>query len=389
MKIYADATPAVLRLMKNPKDMSSRNEIKELNGRIKSHNEELKKEPSDTNIIKLTALVPNYEILMDLFKKPHTRGNEESLAKVNKTLEDLNTYYGYPRTWIGEPPSDWAEGMKKSSQSAKEKGPADRTDGKGAATDSSGSNTSSFKGVRTREGEPILGYRRVGRDGRQYLVQIGDPQNPEYELRSQAGEDGVGRMVGREYEESPGAVCLGEVDKKFTKEDGPRYLGIKGVAFKPIEVKSDDYRDRYPITFGWAKFQNPTEEHWVFRTTLRRLAGKRDADLDIRDWSLNHGFVPTEDVPPRKILIKNEAYSSGLGRRARAEVKEEDEDRALPPKQVKNLSNSQEELRTRLNNLESSFKTEQASITERLKGIDSTIESKFDQLVALMTKQKA
>lgn len=122
MKIYVEATPAVLRLMKNPKDMSSRNEIKELNGRIKSHNEDLKKEPSDTNIIKLAALVPNYELTVDLTKKPHTRANEESLAKLNKTLEELNTYYGYPRAWIGEPPSHWAEGMKKSSQSAKEKG---------------------------------------------------------------------------------------------------------------------------------------------------------------------------------------------------------------------------------------------------------------------------
>lgn len=406
---------------------------------MKHNEEDLKKPKADweDNVINLGVLSPNYEIFRDqLFNKPYTRATGFMFQQLNKVLGLLNTHYGYPSSWIAEVPPHWPQDLNSMSQAWKDKSAADQAGGQGAAAgkgksaadqaegqgaaagkgesaadQAEGQGTAAapfdpdptFTGVRTRDNEPILGYRKVGRDGRQYLVQTDGPENPAFEFRSQAGDDGVGRRVGRAYEASDGAVLLGEIDKKFTKADEGRYVGIKGVAYKPIQFASDDCRERCPVTSAWAVFKNPNEEHWVYRTTVRRLAGKRDADLDIHDWSKKRGLVPSDQAPPRNYLIKNDAYADAFPRRARAgiravaeiralpekEIKAVDGVRALPEKEIKTLTDDQIQLSTRLDKLEKDFKEEQKNSADRLNTIEKKMDTQFKDLMAAITNLRS
>lgn len=386
-KIYVEATPTIQALMKNPRNGEIKSEIEKYNERIVEHNKERKK-PQDewnNNIINLGTLLPHYDIIADLFKKTDTQGNRAALLKVNQTLSQINTRFGYPSTWIAEAPPEWPQDTENSCQPQKDKSATDQARGQGAAAESYDPDPS-FKGIRTRDNEPILGWRKVGRDGRQYLVQTGSPEHQAFELRSQAGDDGVGRRVGRAYEASINAVQLGKIDERFTKDDADRYVGITGVAYKPLQAVSDNYRDRYPVTLARAKFKNPSEEHWVYRTTVRRVAGKRDADLDIHDWSKSRGFVPSDEAPPRKILMENKAYVSVFPGRARARIRADDEDRALPEKETKTLTDGQEELRTRLDKLEKETKEKQQILSDQLASLTADMNGKFDSIMDILKR---
>ena len=419
-KIYEKATEDMFTLMKDPKIAFKKMKIATHNDAIREHNKKVLKKPQANlgdNIINLNALCPQYEMYSDLLEKPYTRELQASFQTLNKTLRQLNTRHGYPSTWIAEVPPQWPQEAKNSSQLGKGKSAANQAGGQGAtagegnsaANQARGQGTAAgkdnstadqagdqgaaatpfdpdptFRGVRTRDNEPILGYRKVSRDGRQYLVQTDGPENPAFEFRSQAGDDGVDRRVERAYEASPGAVLLGEIDKTFTKEDAHRYVGIKGVAYKPIQVASND-RDRYPVTAAWAVFQNPAAEHWVYRTTVRRLAGKRDADLDIHDWSKSRGLVPSDQAPPRNYLIKNDAYEDVFPRRSRAAISAVDESSALPEKEIKTLTNGQEDLRTRLDKLEKDFKDEQKKSADWQDTFGKKMDTKFAEVIAAIT----
>ena len=393
----------MLNLIKDPTNANFEAEIIKHNKKIVAYNKDsLKKQNAnrEDNIINLSSLIPNYELIADLFKKPWTRESAAKFKTLNNTLSQLNTRYGYPSTWIAEASPERPQDTKNLSEPGKGKSAADQARGRGAAAEPYDPDPS-FGGVRTRYNEPILGWRKVGRDGRQYLVQTGSPEYQAFELRSQAGDDGVGRRVGRLYEASPDAVQLGVIDKDITKDDADRYVEVTGVAYKPLQVVSANSSDRFPVTVARVVFKIPAAVHWVFRTTLRRVAGKRDADLDIHDWSKKHGFVTSLEAPPRRFLIENPEYAnkfpgraSVLSGRARALIRADDEDEALPEKEIKTLTDGQEELRTRLDKLEKETKDQHKSLSDQMADMQKNITEQIAALIAkavadMMSAQKA
>jgi hypothetical protein len=428
--------------MKDPKNIKLRHEVMKHSNKIIQYNEEQLKKPEEDledNVINLFTLIPNWVLFADQLKQPYTRKSRAKLQRITDTLRRLNTRNGYPSEWIPETPPSWPEDSE--NEPGKGKSAADQTQGQGAAevppqgpedpknSSEPGKGKSaagqargqgvaaesydpdpSFKGIRTRYNEPILGWRKVGRDGRQYLVQKGSPEHQAFELRSQAGDDGVGRKAGRLYEASPDAVQLGVIDKDITKDDADRYVEVTGVAYKPLQVVSANSSDRFPVTVARVVFKNPAAVHWVFRTTLRRVAGKKDADLDIHDWSKKHGFVTSLEAPPRRFLIENPEYANAFpGRasvlpgRARALIRADDEDEALPEKEIKTLTDGkeiktltdgQEELRTRLDKLEKETKDQHKLLSDQMADMQKNITEQIAALIAkavadMMSAQKA
>lgn len=237
-----------------------------------------------------------------------------------------------------------------------------------------------------------MGWRKVSRDGRQYLVQTRSPEHQAFEIWSQAGDDGVGRKAGRLYEASPDAVQLEVIDKDFTKDDADRYVEVTGVAYKPLQVVSANFSNRFPVTVARVVFKNPAAVHWVLRTTLRRVAGMRDADLDIHDWSKKHGFVTSLEAPPRQFLIENQEYANAFLRRAsvlpgraRATTSTDVEDEALYEKEIKTLTDGQEELRTRLDKFEKETKDQHKSLSDQMVDMQKNITEQIAALMAVRT----
>lgn len=154
--------------------------------------------------------------------------------------------------------------------------------------------TKSWEPGLTRKGEPILGYRKIGGDGKgnprgyQFVVQTGTKEKPQYDLQS--GTE-IGRRAVDGYLDMDKIKIkrLGQADKNYSREDAKDYIGIKFVASKPIQTKLIGSGFRFPASVCMATFANPEREDLVWRTTLRNVLGKTDADADIEDYYIQNG----------------------------------------------------------------------------------------------------
>ncbi len=92
--------------------------------------------------------------------------------------------------------------------------------------------TKSWEPGLTRKGEPILGYRTIGGDGKgnprgyQFVVQMGIKEKPEYALQSgtEIGRRAVDGYLGMDKSK---IKRLGEADKKYSRKDAKDYRGIR------------------------------------------------------------------------------------------------------------------------------------------------------------------
>ncbi|KAL8765912.1 MAG: hypothetical protein Q9209_007155 [Squamulea sp. 1 TL-2023] len=153
---------------------------------------------------------------------------------------------------------------------------------------------------RTKNSEPVLGYSNVGR-GHQFIVEVRTEKSVTYDLRSGAE---IGFHVAEAYLglDEDSKVHLGESDKQFGRKDAHRYLGVYGVASKPLQTGTVGGRSRLPTAWVLTGFGNdkaPDEKVWLTRTTVRKICGKASADEDIRTWYLDRGLQPVDEIPPK------------------------------------------------------------------------------------------
>ena len=163
--------------------------------------------------------------------------------------------------------------------------------------------TKSWEPGLTRKGEPILGYRTIGGDGKgnprgyQFVVQMGTKEKPEYALQSgtEIGRRAVDGYLGMDKSKTK---RLGEADKKYSRKDAKDYRGIKFVASKPIQTKLAGSGFRFPASVCMASFANPQREDLVWRSTLRNVLGKTDADADIEEYYDQNDLTRPWEVAP-------------------------------------------------------------------------------------------
>ena len=153
--------------------------------------------------------------------------------------------------------------------------------------------------VCTKSGDRILGYSKVGR-GHQFIVEIKDGDQPTYELKS--GSE-IGFKTVEEYLDLPeqDKNHLGTSDHDYDRQDAKRYQGIFGVASKPLQTATVGSRTRLPTAWVLTGFgdASKTEKVWLTRTTVRKICGKASADEDIRQWYLDAGLTPVDEIPPK------------------------------------------------------------------------------------------
>jgi len=163
----------------------------------------------------------------------------------------------------------------------------------------------------TRKGEPILGYRTIGGDGNenprgyQFVVQTGIKEKPQYELQSgtEIGRRAVDGYLGMNKSK---IKRLDEADKYYSRKDAKDYRGIKFVASKPIQTKLAGSGFRFPASVCMASFVNPARENMVWRSTLRNVLGKTDADADIEDYYDQNGLARPWEVAPTRTRFQEE-----------------------------------------------------------------------------------
>ncbi len=124
----------------------------------------------------------------------------------------------------------------------------------------------------------------------------------------------------------------------------------------------------------------------MYRTTVRRVTEKRDADLDIHDWFKSREFVLSDEASSRKILMKNKAYISVFPECVRARIRADDENRALLKKEIKTLTDGQEELHTQLNKLEKKIKKNQQILSDQLASLTADMNEKFDSIMNILKR---
>lgn len=124
----------------------------------------------------------------------------------------------------------------------------------------------------------------------------------------------------------------------------------------------------------------------MYRTTVRRVTEKRDADLDIYDWFKSCGFVLSDEASPRKILMKNKAYISVFLECVKARLRADDENRALLKKETKTLTDGQEELYTQLNKLEKKIKEKQQILSDQLVSLTADMNEKFNSIMNILKR---
>ena len=140
-----------------------------------------------------------------------------------------------------------------------------------------------------RKGEPILGYRTIGGDskgnprGYQFVIQIGIKEEPEYALQSgiKVGRRAVNGYLGIDKSK---IKRLGEANKKYSRKDTKDYRGIKFIASKPIQTKLAGSGFRFLASVCMASFANLEREDLIWRSTLKNVLGKTDADADIEEY---------------------------------------------------------------------------------------------------------
>jgi len=125
-------------------------------------------------------------------------------------------------------------------------------------------------------------------------------------------------------------VLLGKADKKYSRGDAESFKEIVGIASKPIQTKSVGTGFRYPVAFVLAAFGTTNQsgavtEHrdFIFRSTLRKILGKTDADQEIEEYYADRGLTPPWEVAPVKTRGKKMKAGKAQKKVAQAETEEE------------------------------------------------------------------
>ena len=142
------------------------------------------------------------------------------------------------------------------------------------------------------EGEKICCWRKVG-FGRQFIVKN---KSGSYDLRS--GKE-LGLLAAELYN-CPAQDQLGQHDDEYSKANISTYKGLKGVASKPLKTRNADRTKppTKPDTYGLMEFYD--KEVWLSRTVIRRILGRKDADVTIANYYINRGEELMENRPPKK-----------------------------------------------------------------------------------------
>ena len=294
--IYKKATPFFEQLLKDTNNVKALEELDGLNNFIKVYNESTKASKNNC-IIKYNTVNENFKLGKEqaavLVADPTNMDALEKINKIHRALENFNKAHGYPKEWIFQIPSiDDRAGQSKDKAA------------------SSVVSQSAWAPGLTREGEPIVGYRKVGW-GHQFIVQTGSKDKPLYDLRSgseigKRARDGFLNMEGEKTFLS---------DKNIDIDDLGEYKQVLGVAMKSIQTKTIGVGFRYPVTFVLALFEKSDtknggksqEQKWITRTTLRKILGKKDADADIQEHYDSQGLEkPWLSSPKAHKLSKHE-----------------------------------------------------------------------------------
>lgn len=234
--------------------------------------------------------------------------------------------------------------------------------------------TKSWEPGLTRKGEPILGYRTIGVDGKgnprgyQFVVQIGTKEEPEYALQSgtEIGRRAVDGYLGMDKSK---IKRLGEADKNYSRKDAKDYRGIKFVASKPIQTKLAGSGFRFPASVCIASFVNPEREDLIWRSTLRNVLGKTDADADIEEYyDQNELTRPWEVAPTTHRYQEEDEKVKTKSRSGKNQTRKDSPTEDSPNEDTEGEKNqSKEEL--------------QAKVVD--------LESKMDRLLKLMEQQNS
>jgi len=231
----------------------------------------------------------------------------------------------------------------------------------------------------TRKGEPILGYRTIGGDGKgnprgyQFVVQTGTKEKPQYDLQSgtEIGRRAVDGYLGMDKSKM---TRLSEADKKYSRKDAKDYRGIKFVASKPLQTKLAGSNFRFPAAVCMASFANPEREDLIWRSTLRSVLGKTDADADIEDYYDENGLTKPWEVSPTRLRLKDDEDdddSEGVKTRSRPDKR----------------STRKEAVTAESSNEDSGGEKTQSKEDLQAKVVD--LESKLDRLLKLMEQQNS
>lgn len=104
---------------------------------------------------------------------------------------------------------------------------------------------------------------------------------------------------------------LGEADKKYSRKDAKDYRGIKFVASKPIQTKLAGSGFRFSASVCMASFVNPEREDLIWRSTLRNVLGKPDADANIEDYYDQNGLTRPWEVALAISRYEDEKVKTG------------------------------------------------------------------------------
>lgn len=272
---FKKAESSIHRILSEPKNASALKELKAIN-------DDMKKELDESDDLTLFEDIRiKIETIQGFVASAHqvATSSKYTQEERNKKLQGNNAMFksfidqqGYPEDWYKDLPVDDAR----------------------TKVDVAGPDTS----VRTKYSERILGYSNVGR-GHQFIIEVNDPAGT-YELKSGA-EIGF-PTVEAYFNSAKGTNQLGECDKKYDRKDAHRYLGVYGVASKPLQTATVGGRSRLPTAWvltGFGDEEIPTEKVWLTRTTVRRVCGKVSADEDIRQWYLDNDLQPVDEIPPK------------------------------------------------------------------------------------------
>lgn len=282
-KHFKKAESSIHRILSEPKNASALKVLKTINDDLKK---ELDESDDLTLFDDIRIKIETIQAFVDSARQVATNSKytqEERNQKLQENSAMFKSFLdqqGYPEDWYKDLPVIKDDARTKDDAHTK--------------VDVAGWDTS----VRTKYGEPILGYSNVGR-GHQFIIGSNDPAGS-YELKSGA-EIGF-PTVEAYFNSAKGTNHLGECDKKYDRKDAHRYLGVYGVASKPLQTATVGGRSRLPTAWvltGFGDEEIPTEKVWLTRTTVRRVCGKVSADEDIRQWYLDNDLQPVDEIPPK------------------------------------------------------------------------------------------
>lgn len=162
-----------------------------------------------------------------------------------------------------------------------------------------------------RKSEPILEYRTIEGDDNensrdyQFVVQTEIKKKSQYELQS--GTEIKRRTIDEYLEMNKSKIRrLDEVDKYYLRKDAKNYRKIKFVASKSIQTKLTNSGFRFPAFVCMISFVNSARKNMVWRSTLRNVLEKTDADVDIEDYYDQNNLARSWEVASTRTHFQKE-----------------------------------------------------------------------------------